>query len=119
MTRDFILFYYILQFSCLDWNMRASLRGSDLSSPFSKTVILHLDMLLKSFNCHRVALSLRSHSDPLFRMHRQSAFSLLSGADIELCCMMRGLGIIRAWYMKSVRVSLMAQVLSLFSVSIW
>lgn len=119
LARDFILFYCILQFSCPDWNVRASSSGSDLSSPFSKTVILHLDTLLKSFNCHRVVSSPRSHSDSLFRIHRRSAFSLLSGAGIELCCTMCGLEIIPARYTKSVQGSLMAQGWSLFSLSIW
>lgn len=104
MARDFILFYCILQFSCPVWSLRASLGegGSDLSSPFSKTVILHLDMLLKSFNCHCVASSLWSHGDPLFRIRRHSAFSLLAGADVELCSMMQVLRMIPAHYVKPV-----------------
>lgn len=95
--------------------------GSDLSSPFSKTVIFHLDMLLKSFNCHCVASSLWSHGDPLFRIRRHSAFSLLVGADVEICSMMQVLRMIPAHYVKPVGLSLMVwrKVCSLFSLSVW
>lgn len=112
------LFYCILQFSCPDWSMRASLRGSDLSSPFSKTVILHLDMLLKSFNCHCVASSSWSRSDPLFRIRRHSVFSLIGGADVEICSMMWVLRMIPACYEKPVGVSLMVW-RKAWSLSIW
>lgn len=71
--------FCILHFSCPNWGVHASMRGNDLPTSFSKTVILHLDTLLKSFNYHYFALSLRSHCDPLFRVFRFSAFHLLSG----------------------------------------
>ena len=49
------------------------------TSSFSKTVILHLDTLLESFNYHYFALSLQSCCDPLFRVFGFSAFYLPSG----------------------------------------
>lgn len=71
--------FCILHFSRPNWGVHASLRGNDLPTSFSKTVILHLDTLLKSFNYHYFALSLWSHCDTLFRVFRFSAFYLLSG----------------------------------------
>lgn len=69
----------ILHFSRPNWGVHASLRGNDLPSSFSKTVILHLDTLLESFNYHYFALSLQSCCDPLFRVFGFSAFYLPSG----------------------------------------
>ena len=74
-ARDFC----ILHFSLTNWGVHASPMGNDFPTSFSKTIILHLDTLLKSFNYHYFALSLWSHCDPLFRVFRFSAFHLLSG----------------------------------------
>ena len=71
--------FCILHFSRPNWGVHASLRGNDLPTSFSKTVILHLDTLLESFNYHYFALSLQSCCDPLFRVFGFSAFYLPSG----------------------------------------
>lgn len=69
----------VVHFSLPNRGARASPRGNDLPASFARTIILHLDTLLKSFNYHYFALSLWSHCDPLFRVFRVSAFHLLSG----------------------------------------
>lgn len=65
-------------FHAPNWGVHASLRGNDLPSSFSKTVILHLDTLLESFNYHYFACHYRHCCDPLFRFSL-SAFYLPSG----------------------------------------
>lgn len=98
----FIAFY---RFHALTGICAYARGGVIYQAHFPRLLSFILTTLLKSFNCHRVATSPRSHSDPLLRMRRRSALSLLSGAGVELRCMMCGLGIIWAWYTKSVRVS--------------